>query len=66
MPSQMKPTEPKWRSRVSRKGLPCPEIWDTHVPQDENDMRGFITIKDPFRNANERRLFPQRRLVLEN
>lgn len=31
--------------RVSRRGLPCPEVWDTHVPKDEKDMRSFITVR---------------------
>jgi len=35
----------KLPSRVSRRGLPCPEIHDTHIPVDENDMRGFISVK---------------------
>lgn len=32
-------------SRVSRRGLPCPEVWDTYVPKDEKDMLGFITVR---------------------
>lgn len=32
-------------SRVSRKGLPCPEIHDTHRPVDDNDERGFIKVE---------------------
>lgn len=32
-------------SRVSRRGLPCPEVWDTYVPKDEKDMNGFITVR---------------------
>jgi hypothetical protein len=30
---------------VSRKGLPCPEVWDTHVPVDEKDDAGFIRVE---------------------
>ena len=31
-------------SRVSRRGLPCPEVHDTYVPKDERDMNGFISV----------------------
>ena len=41
--------EPRLPSRVSRRGLPCPEEWDTHEPEDENDMDGFITVKPKWR-----------------
>jgi hypothetical protein len=41
--------EPRLPSRVSRRGLPCPEVWDMHVPEDENDMDGFITVKPKWR-----------------
>jgi len=47
-PNQMntaKPSEPRLPSRVSRKGLPCPEVWDTHVPVDEKDDAGFIRVE---------------------
>lgn len=32
-------------SRVSRRGLPCPQVWDTYVPKDEKDMNGFISVR---------------------
>jgi len=32
-------------SRVSRKGLPCPEIHDSHQPVDDEDERGFIKVE---------------------
>lgn len=41
-------------SRVSRRGLPCPEVWDTYVPKDENDMRGFITVRPKQRRPVRR------------
>ena len=41
--------EPLLPSRVSRRGLPCPEEWDTHEPEDENDMDGFLTVKPKWR-----------------
>jgi len=31
-------------SRVSRRGLPCPEAYDTYEPKDERDMNGFISV----------------------
>jgi hypothetical protein len=39
---------------VSRRGLPCPEVWDTYVPKDENDMRGFITVRPKQRRPVRR------------
>jgi len=38
-------------SRVSRRGLPCPEVWDTYVPKDEKDMNGFITVRPKHRRV---------------
>ena len=46
VPFHIRPALP---SRVSRRGLPCPEVWDTHVPLDEKDMRGFIPVRRPER-----------------
>ena len=40
-----RPEEKLLPSRVSRKGLPCPEIHDTHLPVDDNDDRGFIKVE---------------------
>ena len=36
---------PVLSSRTSRKGLPCPEEWDSHVPDGPSDMRGFISVR---------------------
>jgi hypothetical protein len=48
-------------SRVSRKGLPCPEIHDTYRPVDANDMNGFIKVES--KDAREiKRLRVRRRL----
>ena len=47
--------EPRLPSRVSRRGLPCPEEWDTHEPEDENDMDGFITVKPKWRRSGNQR-----------
>lgn len=47
-PNQMntvKPSEPRLPSRVSRKGLPCPEVWDMHIPVDDKDDAGFIRVE---------------------
>ncbi len=61
------PSEVIWRSRVSRKGLPCPELWDTHVPRSERDVIGFIPVKTHIQRRNERRWFPERfRVITEN
>ena len=43
--TQPRPQEKLLPSRVSRKGLPCPEIHDTHRPVDDNDERGFIKVE---------------------
>jgi len=32
-------------SRVSRKGLPCPELHDAYRPIDEHDFGGFIKVE---------------------
>ncbi len=40
----LRPEEKLLPSRVSRKGTPCPEIHDTHLPVDENDERGFVKV----------------------
>jgi hypothetical protein len=45
---------PRLPSRLSRSGLPCPEIWDTHEPEDENDMRGFIKVMPRVRREARR------------
>lgn len=48
-------------SRVSRKGLPCPEIHDTYRPVNANDMNGFIRVES--KDAREsKRLRERRRL----
>ena len=46
-------------SRVSRKGLPCPEIHDTYRPVDANDMNGFIKVDS--KDARETKKFRERR-----
>ena len=38
---------PVLSSRVSRKALPCPEEWDSHIPDGPGDMRGFIPVRPP-------------------
>ncbi len=40
-----RPEEKVLPSRVSRKGLPCPEIHDAYRPVDGNDDRGFIKVE---------------------
>ena len=49
LPVSNSPSPILFPSRVSRKGLPCPEIWDTHIPIDDMDMRGFIEVRKNIR-----------------
>jgi len=46
--------EKELSSRMSRRGLPCPEVWDTYVAKDEKDMRGFITVRPKQRRPVRR------------
>ncbi len=46
-------------SRVSRRGLACPEIHDTYRPVDANDMNGFIQVESKY--ARESKKFRERR-----
>ena len=53
--AQPRPEEKVLPSRVSRKGLPCPEIHDTHRPVDDEDERGFIKVESKATRESRRR-----------
>ena len=59
LPFHLRPYRPaqpeRLPSRVSRRGLPCPEVWDTYVPRDESDLNGFIRMERKPRKRRHRR-----------
>ena len=52
-------------SRVSRKGLPCPELHDAYCPIDEHDFGGFIKVESTDIRVEKRKRRIQRQLVEE-
>ena len=50
-------------SRVSRKGLPCPELHDSYRPVDEHDFGGFIKVEPKDVREMKRRRNAQRAMV---
>ena len=68
LPFHLRPYRPaqpeRLPSRVSRRGLPCPEVWDTYVPRDESDLNGFIGVERKVRPRHGGR--NRRRRVVED
>ena len=50
-------------SRVSRKGLPCPELHDAYRPIDEHDFGGFIKVEPKDVREMKRRRNAQRAMA---
>jgi hypothetical protein len=50
-------------SRVSRKGLPCPELHDSYRPVDEHDFGGFIKLEPKDVREMKRRRNAQRAMA---
>jgi hypothetical protein len=50
-------------TRVSRKGLPCPELHDSYRPVDEHDFAGFIRVEPKDVREMKRRRNAQRAMA---